>query len=390
MSEREDFIRQHETGRFSMTELCSAFGVSRTTGYRLLDRYQKEGVAGLEDQSRAPLTRPNRTPREVVERIVAARLKHPTWAAKKIRPLLEGQSSDIAWPARSTIDAILKREGLVLDRRRKRHPEFRSAPVAHADRPNEIWSVDYKGWFRVGDGTKCEPLTINDTFSRFSLCCRSLGDSSGQEVQKAFVQCFEEFGLPRAILSDNGTPFGSNGIRSLTWLSVWFLRLGILPTHIQPGKPYQNGKHERFHLTLQQDAASPPKATKKAQEKELERFRHIYNHERPHEAIGMLRPADLYEKSIRPYEGDPGDFEYDCKMETRRVRVRGYIPWNGENLFIGEAMRDQLIGLEPIGPGKWRVWIGPLALGDIDSNTTKMKKLRALAGKPRGPRKPPS
>lgn len=374
VSERRKFVEGHRSGRLRMTELCARFGISRKTGYKLIKRFEAEGLAGLWDRSRAPRSSPNRTAPEVEGRIIELRKEYPTWGSKKILELLQQHEPTKPWPARSTIDAILKRKGLVLDRpQRRRHREPREAPVVDADCPNAVWSTDYKGWFRLGDGTRCDPLTINDVFSRYSLKCTAFHQPKWMDVKAAFEKCFREFGLPNAILSDNGTPFGSTGICGLSRLSVWFLRLGITPYYIQPGNPQQNGRHERFHSTLKRDAASPPRATVKAQQRAFDRFRTIYNAVRPHEALELRTPAELYSRSPRAYRGKPKDFEYDVDFETRRINRHGYLSWRGDHIFVGEALRQQTVALEPTDDGIWLIYLGPLALGCFDERSKKLQ-----------------
>lgn len=377
MDQRRRFLEAYLSGKHSIVALCAKYGVSRSTGHRLIRRYALEGFDCLHDRSRAPLTRPTRTAPEIATAICGLRRKHPTWGSKKICVYLARRHPDVAWPARSTVDEILKREGFVVSRKVRPDYRYRAKPFVRANRPNEAWTADYKGWFRLGDGTRCEPLTINDMYSRFSLACRPFQKVSGKDVQSVFRECFQEYGLPQVVLTDNGPPFGSTGRCGLTWLSVWLLQLGVIPTHIQPGKPQQNSKHERFHLTLKKDAASPPRSTWRAQQSAIRRFRGIYNNERPHESLGMKTPSEVYEKSLRRYEGDPEDFEYPCHLETRRVRANGHMNWEGKSVFIGESIAKQVVGLEPRRRDVWRIWLGPLAIGDLDL-TKKPLKLKPI------------
>ena len=334
-----------------MTELCESFGISRNTGYKILNRYLRDGPEGLRDQSRAPRSHPNQTPPHVEAAILRVRRAHPTWGSKKILAVLEREHPGLVWPSRSTIDAVLNRAGVVTPRgrRRRRHPS--SPPVVEAMGPNDVWSIDYKGWFRVGDGTRCDPLTINDVFSRVSLECRAMVSPKLEDVRGRLEAIFSQFGLPTRILSDNGPPFGSTGLAGLTRLGVWLLRLGVQPVFIEPGRPDQNGRHERFHETLKAETANPPRASIRAQQASFTRFQTTYNEERPHEALGMLVPAQLWESSPRVLPTTLPEHQYPDEFETRRVRRDGTIKWAGDYVFLGEAMSGEVIGTKQVDEG---------------------------------------
>ena len=328
-----------------------------------LSRYEEAGSAGLMDRTRAPRGHPNRTPEEVARRILRVRRKFHTWGSKKILAWLSVHEPELALPARSTTDEILKRHGLVEPRRRRRRATPSEKPLVEADVPNRVWPVDFKGHFRVGDGRRCDPLTITDACSRYSLECKALTLPKLEDVQECFVRVFREFGLPDVILSDNGPPFGSTGIGGLTRLSVWFIRLNVLPTRIEPGKPQQNGRHERFHLTLKQETADPPRQTIRAQQLAFTKFRRTYNEERPHEALGMRTPAEIYEPSTRPFPSKLPELEHPSGVEVRRVRENGSIKWHRQPVFLGEALKGQYVSLDPVGDGTFEVHFGPLLLG---------------------------
>lgn len=367
--ERLRFIDEHRKGCWSMTELCEAFGVSRKTGYKLLARFGQCGSDGLRDQSRAPKTHPNRIPGEVEHLVIQVRKQRRTWGSKKILAWLERHHPEASRPARSTVDEILKRSGLVQPRRRRRRCTPSAGPLIQADRPNAVWSADYKGWFRLGNGQRCDPLTILDSFSRRSLRCDALVSPRLADVQERFRRAFVDYGLPDAILSDNGPPFGSTGIAGLTALSVWLLRLGIRPLRIEPGRPEQNGRHERFHLTLEQETASPPKATPAAQQRAFGRFRRRYNEERPHEALAMRTPADVYEASPRRFPSTLPDWTYPSDYQVRQVGSNGHIKWRGHRVKIGRAIAGESVGLEEVSDGIWHVYLGELALGTFHEHS---------------------
>jgi hypothetical protein len=231
--------------------------------------------------------------------------------------------------------------------------------------PNELWSMDYKGWFRVGDGTRCDPLTVNDVHSRFSIDCRVLVSPKLEDVQSRLERRFYEFGLPDGILSDNGPPFASTGIRRLSRLGVWLLRLGVRPVFIQPGRPDQNGRHERFHATLKAETASPPKKTVSAQQAAFTRFQKIYNQERPHEALDMLYPAEVYVPSNRPMPDRLPEHVYPDVHDVRRVRRDGSMKWAGGMVFVGQAIAGELVGVEAVDDDLWHVHLGLVRLGAL-------------------------
>jgi putative transposase len=363
VNERQKFAAACQRSPQSMTELCAQFGISRKTGYKILRRFAAHGRDGLSDRSRAPLRHPNQTPVTVEAAILRIRKQYPTWGSKKILAVLQRVGDHADLPARSTIDAVLSRAGVVRPRKAFRRRQPSAAPLVEAHAPNDVWSIDYKGWFRVGDGTRCDPLTINDVFSRASLGCRAMVAPKLEDVRRRLESMFEQYGLPQAMLSDNGPPFGSTGIGRLSRLGVWLLRLGIRPLFIEPGRPDQNGKHERFHETLKAETASPPRATITAQQAAFTRFQVIYNEERPHEGLAMRVPAELYDFSPRSMPRELPEHEYPTSSEVRRVRTDGSIRWAGEYVFVGEAMRGELVGLAKTEDEHWHLHLGPVRLG---------------------------
>jgi putative transposase len=370
VNERLKFVAAAQKGSISMTELCKEFGVSRKTGYKILRRFKEVGPEGLRDSSRAPRSHPNRTSPEMEKSILVVRKRHPTWGSKKILAVLRKESASDDLPARSTVDQVLKRAGLVSPRKRCRaRCAPRAAPVVEANGPNDAWSIDYKGWFRVGDGTRCDPLTVNDVFSRTSLECRALVRPKLQDVQQRLEQLFRGVGMPLMMLSDNGPPFGARGIGGLSRLSVWLLKLGIQPVFIQPGHPEQNGRHERFHETLKAETASPPRATIRAQQYAFDGFIDCYNDERPHEALEMRTPSELYEPSEREMPWRASEFEYDELFEVRRVRSDGAIKWEGRLIFVGSAMAGELVGIKPDGERDWHLYVGSMRLGRLHEDS---------------------
>ena len=276
-SERLQFIERHAAGEETVAELCRRFGISRKTGYKLIGRYEAYGEGGLLDLNRAPHYHPNATPTQVAGRIVEAKRERPTWGPKKIVAWLRSVEPDVPWPSPSTASGILDRAGLVRRRKRRRRATSWGEPFAHAQHPNDVWSIDLKGWFRTGDGMRIDPLTAQDAMSRYLLVCDGLDRPTGPEVKRSLERAFREYGLPRVIRTDNGPPFASVGLGSLTPLSVWWVKLGIVPERIEPGHPEQNGRLERLHRTLKAETATLPKANRRRQRRALDRFRHSYN-----------------------------------------------------------------------------------------------------------------
>ncbi len=367
--ERRKFVLAALRREVSMAELCQRFGISRKTGYKMLARHAELGLAGLVDGSRAPKAHPNQTSPDVEAAVLRVRKAHPTWGSKKILWTLDRERPDEAWPARSTVDEILKRAGVVEPRGRRRRRQPTSAPVVEAAAPNDVWSMDYKGWFRVGDGTRCDPLTVNDVCSRASLACKAMVQPKSPDVRRRLEETFRAFGLPRFMLSDGGPPFGSNGLGRLSRLGVWLVRLGVMPLLIEPGRPDQNGRHERFHETLKAETASPPRASIRAQQDAFDRFQQTYNEERPHEALGMKTPAEVYELSPRNMPEQLPEHCYAPGFEPRSVRPDGSIKWDGETVFVGEAFAGEVVGLEAIHDGLSYVHLGPMRVGVLHARS---------------------
>ena len=348
-----------------MTELCARFGISRKTGYKILKRYDEEGPESLRGRSSAPHTHPNRIAGRIEAAILRVRKANARWGSKKILSVLEREGLLDGLPARSTVDAVLKRAGLVSPRRRSRRRLPQAAPSVEAREPNDLWSMDYKGWFRVGDGTRCDPLTVNDACTRKSLECRALVSPKLDDVMRRLELVFWEFGLPGHILSDNGPPFGSRGLGGLSRLSVWLLRLGIQPVFIQPGHPEQNGRHERFHETLKAETAPPPRASIRAQQAAFDRFQQHYNWERPHEALGMQTPDEVYRPARRAMPAQLPEYEYGDQLEVRRVRHDGSMKWCSRFIFVGETLAGELVGVERERDGPRSLFLGPMRIGIV-------------------------
>ncbi len=366
MDQRLQFVADYQRDSFSMSELCERYGVSRKTGYKWLAYYEVEGPAGLADHSRRPHRTPVATPAALCDDLMALRREHPTWGAKKLLARLAKRAPDRPWPARSTACGLLKRAGMVrqrrAERRRARPPSDRVVPAY----PNAVWTTDFKGHFRTGDHRYCYPLTVMDGFSRFLLDCHGMLRPTWRETQRRFTRLFEMFGVPAVIRSDNGTPFASTALAGLSQLSVWWLQLGIALDRITPAHPEENGAHERFHRTLKAETARPPASTCRAQQDRFDRFGWEYNHERPHEALGLVPPAERYEPSGRPLPARLLPPEYPGHWEVRRVGSNGCFKWHSEWVFLTNVLAGHPIGFEEVDDGLWTVCFGPLPIGRFD------------------------
>ncbi len=376
MDERLKFIADCLKDEWSLSDLCQYYGISRKSGYKWVARYLAEGPSGLHDRSRAPNHHPNAVHKMIQDRIVAFRAEHPHWGPRKLVHRLRQLEPDTRWPAPSTVGEILKRHGLTVPRRRKRRTPPYTQPFREGLQPNDVWCADFKGWFRTQCGTRIDPLTISDAVSRYLLRCQALMRPTGTIAQAVFTAAFQEFGLPAAIRTDNGAPFASTGLGGLSRLSVWWLRLGILPERIRPGHPEENGRHERMHRTLKQATAKPPRATPKAQQQTFDRFRTEYNQERPHEALDMQTPAQHYQPSPRPFPARLPEIEYPSGYLVRRVRSNGQIRWQGRLIFVSEVLIGHRVGLIEVDNGTWRLDFGALKLALSDDKNGKFKPIQ--------------
>jgi putative transposase len=369
MEERYRFVIEAETYLGTFTELCRHYGISAKTGYKWLERHRIGGVESLKDESRAPRVQAKQLDRETERAIVRLRQQHPTWGPKKLRILLSNEGRTAA---QSTIGEILKRNGLSVPRRRRRRATPTEQPFAECDSANQVWCADFKGWFRTGDGSRCDPLTITDGYSRYFLRCHCVQDMTYRWARGVFEAAFREYGLPLAIRTDNGSPFASRGLEGLTRLSVWWLKLGIEPERIEPGKPEQNGRHERMHLTLKKETATPPAETIRGQQKRFDEFRKEYNQERPHEGLGMRTPASLYEASSRIYPARLIDPEYGREYVIRRVGGRGEFRWEGSKIYLCRALVGELIGIRAETDRIWKIYFGKEELATFDAHTQRV------------------
>src|SRR5437588_9345860 len=311
MEEKLRFVLEYEQRQRTMSELCQRYEISRETGYVWLRRYRAASWEGLLEQSRATRRHGNQTPEKIEKMVLDLREAHSRWGPRKLKRVLERDEPGRVWPAASTIGALLKREGLVVGRRKRRKTPAYTEPLAHADGSNRVWCADFKGWFRTGDGERIDPLTITDAHSRYLLRCQAVAKTDTARARGIFEAAFREYGMPQAIRTDNGAPFASSAVAGLSRLAVWWMKLGIVPERIQPAHPEQNGRHERMHLTLQQETMAPMAANRRAQQRRFDPFRREYNQQRPHEALAMRTPDSCYTSSPRPYPARVPDPEYD-------------------------------------------------------------------------------
>lgn len=357
MELRMTFVMRLKAGE-RMADLCEEYGISRKTGYKFVERYERQGTSGLENASRAPKRIPHRTSAELQSALVQARRRHPSWGGRKLRDWLRKKQPDVQWPAASTISEVLKRHGLIEPggRRRKRH-EPKRGPLRSAGAPNEVWCVDYKGQFRLGNGKYCYPLTATDLLSRYIVAIETCESTDEESARDVFESAFRQNGLPMAIRSDNGTPFSSRALAGLTRLSAYWLKLGIAHERIEPGHPEQNPTHERMHRTLKAETTRPAGQNALQQQERFDRFREEFNQERPHDALFGRTPSELYEISNRALPPAPiPEPTYPLHDDTLMVSRSGHIRLpKHRQVFITAALRGELVGLREEPDGRWLV-----------------------------------
>lgn len=380
MDQRLQFIADWLSGAYAKSCLCEVYGISRPTGDKWIARYQTSGLDGLKEHSRAPVTHPNAVSEALRALIMDAKLTHQDWGPKKVMDWLRRHRPDCLWPADSTAGTILKRAGLVRPRRRRRRVTPDTLPFGTCVHSNDTWSADFKGHFRLGNGQRCYPLTISDNHSRYVLLCRGLSRPTHQGVQPWFEWVFREYGMPTAIRTDNGVPFASLALGGISHLSKWWIRLGIRPERIRPGRPDQNGRHERMHRTLKAAAIKPPEQTLLAQQRRFDHFVHEFNCERAHEALQRVPPAQIYRPSERPYPTKLPSVEYDTGTIVRRVRHNGEIKWRGHYIYLTEVLASEPVALEPVGDHLWQIRYGILDLGVLNEMTNRVKPTQGWHG----------
>jgi putative transposase len=373
MDEKLKFVARLLDGE-KMAPLCREFNISRKTGYKIFERYKNYGLEGLDDRQRRPFRYANQLPMQVRKAILRIKQDKPSWGAPKIREKLRRQFPNLRLPAKSTIHAVLDKAGLVT-RRKKRRYKATGTPLSAPKKPNQLWCADYKGEFMLTNKKYCYPLTITDFATRYLIACEALENTQEQYAFSVFEQAFKEYGLPQAIRTDNGLPFSSvRALFGLSRLSVWWLRLGIQIERIQPGKPQQNGRHERMHLTLKQEATQPAGDNFLQQQEKFDQFMSQYNEERPHQALAMKYPAELYQPSKRIYQGLP-ELEYPFHDKTAMVTMCGRVCFKDKKFYLSQVFSGQTIGIKEVQEGIWLVTFMHYDLGYFDEETRHVTPL---------------
>jgi transposase InsO family protein len=375
VDQRTEFVLRALRDVEPFGDLCREFGISRKTGYKWKERFLSEGLAGLGNQSRRPATSPQEVKEAMVCQIVKLKLAHPTWGGRKLRAVLERTTGKDELPSESSFKRILAKAGLV-ERRRRRPatPGGRLQMPLRAERPNHVWTIDFKGWWYTRNSKRFEPLTIRDDFSRYLLCTQALDDSRTETVRGQMARVFERYGLPEIIRSDNGSPFAAaNSPLGLSRLSAWWLSLGIDLDRIQPGRPAQNGGHERMHRDLALEIESRADQDRSTQQASLDVWRRTFNEERPHEALGMKVPQDVYHKSPRRFDPRPVELVYPPGYLVRKVAKSGEVKVDNVRVGVSVALRDLRVGLEPMKDDRLAVWYCRLCLGHIDLSVQKFQ-----------------
>lgn len=380
MEEKLRFVLEYDAGAGTMTELCQRYEIARQTGYVWVRRYRQAGLVGLLERSRAAHRHRNQMPEEIERMVLELRQAHMRWGPRKLKRVLERDEPGRVWPATSTIGALLKREGLVVARKKRWRTAPYTQPLAHADGANRVWCADFKGWFRTADGERIDPLTISDAHSRYLLRCQAVEKTDTARVQAIFEAAFREYGMPTAIRTDNGPPFASSAVAGLSALAVWWIKLGIVPERIAAGHPEQNGRHERMHRTLKQETAQPPAANRRKQQRALDRFRQEYNQVRPHEALQMHTPAAVYEPSERKFPARVPEMTYPESMLVRSVRRRGHFRWNQQEVFLSEVLWGERVGLLQVDQRWFTIYFAQFPIARFDSQELRVMPLSMTRG----------
>jgi putative transposase len=367
MQQKVLFIADYLRGVSNFSSLCTRYGISRKTGYKWVARYDEQGIEGLEEHSRRPHQCPHQMPYRLRQAIIELRTQGQARPGpKKLQQLLQQRYPNEATPSQTTIHKVLKQAGLIQKQPRKRRVSPYVEPFAPVQEPNDCWSVDFKGQFKLANGRWCYPLTVMDHHSRYLIGCQGLPGVKTLGTQRVFTWVFKEYGLPRRIRSDNGTPFASKATAGLSRLSLWWIRLGIMPERIQAGQPQQNGRHERMHRTLKQETTKPPAPAMKHQQRRFESFQQSYNHERPHEALHQKTPASCYQSSPRPWPDKLPELEYPEYYDVRRVTHCGGVYWRNGLVYVSHLLHDEWVGMDEIDDGIWKIYYGPVCLGQFD------------------------
>lgn len=362
--QRKLFISTYLEERYTMAALCRQFNISRQIGYKWVQRYKKEGLSGLMDRSKAPFTQANKTDSKIIEHILKVKFENSNWGPKKVHGYLIRTQPLIEWPSKTTIGNIFDKYGLTVPRKYRKRLPVRTEPLAHCKQLNDVWCMDFKGWFITKDDRKCEPFTLTDAHSRYLIRCLNLFANDTENVWSVLDAAFREYGLPTYIRSDNGPPFATCSAGRLSPLAVRLIKAGIMPEWIEPGEPQQNGRHERMHLTLKKEAIYPNILTLEEQQMRFAEFQHYYNFVRPHEALGQIPPGVVYQPSRRIWNGRLESPEYPDMHEVIRVRSCGKMAWKGGDVYISRALANEPVGLKRNDvDGSFTTYYGPILLG---------------------------
>lgn len=377
--QRQRFLEDYQLKYYSVTELAERFSVSPKTAHKWIKRFKEHGQAGFQEHSRRPYRCPWQTDAAIAKELVALRKAHPRWGPGKLLDLMRRRDPERQLPVVSTAAQILSREGLIRPRRRYRraHP---GCPKSIPQGPNDIWGADYKGQFRLRDGSYCFPLTVSDLSTRYVLGCDAHPAISLEKTFAHFRRLFETYGLPHRIRTDNGVPFASNALARLSQLSVWFIQLGIYPELIEPGKPHQNGVHERMHLTLKQEATIPPATSLRGQQRKFDGFREEFNQERPHEALGMKRPGEVYRASPRAMPRRIEPYEYPGHYLVRRVSRAGTIRVFKKQIFVSNTLHEDYVGLEEVDDGVYDLYFCFYQIGRYEARNNRIHDIISKVG----------
>lgn len=377
MEQKLHFISDALRDKMDFNALCKLYTISRKTGYKWLKRFQQWGMNGMQEQSRKPHVMPYAIPFIIKDEVIRLRKKY-SWGAKKLLVLVANQHPSWSLPSRSATHTIIKQAGLAKPQKKRQRMVPNTQPLAHAHEPNAVWTADFKGQFCLQDNRYCYPLTIADACSRFLFACQGMHCPAFASTKMVFIRVFKEHGLPERIRTDNGTPFAAQTMSGLSQLSVWWIHLGIYPERIRPGHPQENGRHERMHRTLKDEATRPPQSDLVSQQAEFDRFRTIYNQERPHEALGMKTPCSQHRASLRLYPDRLPALEYPAHYIRRMINYNGCIVWRNSYVYIGCLLKGEYVGMNQISEDIFAVYFGPIKLGFFNQNTLDKTKSNRL------------
>lgn len=378
MDQRLQFLASYQKEEMSIADLCRTYEISRPTAYRWINRYNETGPEGLVDRSRRPHTCSHATLEPIKNAILTLRAKHPSWGARKLKARLELLQPEVTWPAASTFGNILSRYGLTSPQKRRKRITPCSEPFSQVTGPNQLWCMDSKGYFTTGDGRRCAPFTITDDHSRFLIRCQIVSRMDLSQVRAICEAAMREYGVPARIRTDNGAPFAGTGLLGLSKLSLGWMKLGIVHERIQPGRPQQNGRHERMHRTLKEDVLNPPAANSRAQQSRFDRFRYVFNNERPHESLNYQTPSSLYLPSSVRLPRTLPQFRYSKGLLLRRVNNTGDISWHRNRIFISEVFRFEELGFELVTPGFYRVFFQDMEIGEFNAEERRFRSARRV------------